>query len=106
MVRQSLRAVAGPILANEHRLSMPIWIGGNISVVMAQLFGLNLTSAASWTLLACVMKGFAASVVSPAPAPPTPLTVEQLQPHLAVCVAAANSLRDGFSRVFRCTDPR
>ena len=39
---------------------MPIWIGGNTSVVLAQLLGLNLTSAASWTLLACVMKGFAA----------------------------------------------
>ena len=103
---ETVRAVAVPILFNEHPLSMPIWVGGNAAAAAAYLFGLNPLNAASWTLLACVMKGFALSVVSPPKPAPTPLTPEQLAAYAAPAAAALNSARDLGARVFRCTDPR
>ena len=59
--------------------------------------------AASWALLACVMKGFAVSVVSPPAAPPPSLTAEQLATYLAPKLNAARELR---AKIFGCSDPR
>ena len=62
-----------------------------------------LEQAASWALLACVMKGFAVSVVSPPAAPPPSLTAEQLAAYLAPKLNAARELR---AKIFGCSDPR
>ena len=62
-----------------------------------------LEQAASWALLACVMKGFAVSVVSPPAAPPSSLTAEQLVTYLAPKLNAARDLR---AKIFGCSDPR
>ena len=62
-----------------------------------------LVQAASWALLACVMKGFAVSVVSPPAAPPPSLTTEQLVTYLAPKLNAARDLR---AKIFGCSDPR
>ena len=64
---------------------------------------LCLKQAASWALLACVMKGFAVSVVSPSAAPPPLLTAQQLGTYLAPKLNAARGLR---AKIFGCTDPR
>lgn len=85
---------------------MPILVGVNAAVATGMLFDLNLTNLAAWTLLGGVMKGFAVSVVSPSPAPPAPLSAEQLQPYVTQLVSAVNTARSTFSHVFNCTDPR
>lgn len=85
---------------------MPTLVGVNAAVIVGWLFDLNLTNAAAWALLGCIMKGFAVSVVSPSPAPPAPLSAEQLQPYFAQLVSAINTARSTFSHVFNCTDAR
>jgi len=101
---EALSAAALPILFNEHPLSLPIWVGGNAAVMLAYVFDLNPLNAASWALLACVMKGFAVSVVSPPVAPPpNQFTAEQLAAYLAPKLEAARGLR---AKIFGCTDPR
>ena len=63
----------------------------------------RLEQAASWALLACVMKGFAVSVVSPPTAPPPHLTAQQLSTYFVPILNAALGLR---AKIFNCTDPR
>jgi len=104
VINESSDSVEEKLVAlNEHRLSLPIWVGSNAAIALAYLFDLNPLNAASWALLACVMKGFAVSVVSPSAAPPPLLTAQQLGTYLAPKLNAARGLR---AKIFGCTDPR